>query len=127
MLDLDLCCDLAAPAIVREAMAELEGGGWMIGDAMLVASELVTNAVVHSGGTEADRIRVRVTHEAGAVCISVWDPGASGRDAHLSSGAHPLLGGYGLHVVDAIAARWGAERGDGYHVWAELSVGEQTV
>lgn len=48
-----------------------------------VASELVTNAVVHSGGTEADRVRLRVTRASGGVRISARPsatlPGVRGR------------------------------------------------
>ena len=37
------------------------------------------------------------------------------------------MGGWGLRIVDALCERWGEERDDGYHVWAEISLpnGEQ--
>ena len=46
---LTLPCAPSASAAVREELSRLDGLGWVIGDAMLVASELVNNAVVHSG------------------------------------------------------------------------------
>ena len=46
---LTLPCAPSAPAAVREELSQLDGLGWILGDVMLVASELVNNAVVHSG------------------------------------------------------------------------------
>jgi serine/threonine-protein kinase RsbW len=120
VLDLDLCCDRRAPAVVREAIARLTDGGWVLGDAMLVATELVTNAVLHSGAAETDTVAVRILRVSDGLLISITDPGRSGTDAHIVEGARPLFGGYGLRVVAAVASRWGSERGDGYRVWAEL-------
>jgi serine/threonine-protein kinase RsbW len=120
VLDLELCCDRRAPAAVREAIAGLADGGWVLGDAMLVATELVTNAVLHAGADETDEIAVRIRRVRDGLLISVSDPGRSGTDAHIVGGTRPLFGGYGLQVVAAIASRWGSERGDGYRVWAEL-------
>jgi hypothetical protein len=33
----------------------------------------------------------------------------------------PQGNGYGLHLVDTLAARWGASRTQGTHVWFELA------
>ena len=120
VLDLAVRCDRRAPAAVRDAIARLADGGWVLGDAMLVATELVTNAVLHSGADETDAIAVRIRRVSDELLISVSDPGRSGTDAHVVEGTRPLFGGHGLQVVAAIASRWGSERGDGYRVWAEL-------
>ncbi len=124
VLDLDLGCDRRAPAAVREAIAGLADGGWVLGDAMLVATELVTNAVLHSGAVETDAISVRIQRATEGLFISVTDPGRSATDAHVVEGTRPLSGGYGLQVVAAIASRWGSERTEGYRVWAELPLVE---
>ena len=114
-------CDEFAPAAVRQEMTRLSDLGWLLGDAMLVASELVTNAVRHSLCTEDEYLRVVVTRN-GRLRISVLDPGRSGRDAEIAE--RPIeLGGLGLKVLEQLAIDWGAERRDpGYRVWAELDL-----
>jgi anti-sigma regulatory factor (Ser/Thr protein kinase) len=114
-------CDEFAPAAVREEMTRLSDLGWVLGDAMLVASELVTNAVRHSLCTEDEYLSVLITRD-GRLRISVLDPGRSGRDAEIAD--RPIeLGGLGLKVVEQLATTWGAERhDDGYRVWAELDL-----
>jgi serine/threonine-protein kinase RsbW len=114
-------CDELAPAAVRDSMTSLSDLGWVLGDAMLVASELVTNAVRHSRCTEEEFLRVLITRD-GRLRIAVLDPGRSGRKAEIAE--RPVeLGGLGLKVVEALATEWGAERhGEGYTVWAELDL-----
>jgi serine/threonine-protein kinase RsbW len=124
VLGLEVPCNRTAPARVRLALAEIEEVGWVLGDAILVASELVTNAVTHSGGGPSDLIEVRVSRGTEGVMISVRDPGTSGKQAEIPGRADIDMGGLGLRIVDAIALRWGAERGDGYCVWAELPPSE---
>jgi anti-sigma regulatory factor (Ser/Thr protein kinase) len=117
-------CDEFAPGAVRHALAQLSELGWMIGDAMLVASELVTNAVVHSMCGEGERLRVAMYQGEAHLRISVVDPGASGKTATVAEDPG-AWGGLGLLVVDQLAARWGSKhRADGYEVWAELALPE---
>lgn len=124
MLGLDVPCNRAAPARVRQELAGIDAAGWVLGDAMLVASELVTNAVIHSGAGPRDLIEVRVTRSVESLMISVRDPGISGKHAEISGRAGVAIGGLGLRVVEAIALRWGADRDAGYCVWAELPLSE---
>lgn len=95
-----------------------------MGDVMLVASELVTNAVVHSGCHSDDVVSVELRLEPEAVLCSVSDPGRSGEEAEPAP-YERLHGGFGLRVVEQLASRWGRERLDGgrYRVWAELARG----
>jgi serine/threonine-protein kinase RsbW len=91
-----------------------------LGDAMLVASELVTNAVLHSLCTEEDELVVSVARVDDFVRLSVRDPGLSGQTAKIS-GDPRWFGGLGLRIVEQLAARWGSQRhAEGYEVWAEL-------
>jgi|SRR5579862_5384351 len=117
-------CDRFAPKLVRQALAGLSGLGWVAGDAMLVATELVTNAVRHSQAKADDELEVLVSKDADTLRISVRDPGTSGQTARLP--ARPgAWGGLGLTVVDQLAAAWGSQRHhDGYEVWAELRLAE---
>jgi hypothetical protein len=115
-----LPCDPQAPAAVREALDRRWDIGPVLGDAMLVASELVTNAVLHSGCSDDDTIEVRVDLRSERLRISVRDPGRSGRSAEVR--ADEPVGGWGLRVVEQLAERWGSERAAGYQVWAEVEM-----
>ena len=114
-------CDELAPAAVREKVRDLRDLDGALDDAMLVASELVTNAVRHSLCAEDEFVTVRVSRN-GRFRIAVVDPGASGQSAVIAD--RPVeLGGLGLKVVEQLAAAWGTERrSDGYRVWAELEL-----
>jgi len=122
-IDLDvrlhIRCDRHAPAVVRTSLQRVGGLGWPLGDAMLVSSELVTNAVRHSGARPDKLIEVRVWVEGERLRISVRDPGERG-EVILRSDEEP--GGMGLRIVEELALRWGAERDGGHRVWAELPV-----
>ncbi len=86
--------------------------------ALLLTSELVTNAVLHAEGT----INVDVDLDLTAVRVEVGDaslesPMARGTDPDGTSGR-------GLHLVDTMARAWGVDRQDeaGKVVWFELDV-----
>lgn len=110
----------ASPAEARHQLARFAVENRLLAEpavALVVLSELVTNAVLH--GTEP--IEVCVSGEGGVVRIEVSDGDA--HSAHLVPQAHRLdrPGGLGLHIVDALARRWGTDvREDGKTVWAEI-------
>jgi serine/threonine-protein kinase RsbW len=119
-LELDLPCDEHAPATVRQVLSDVPDAPWAIGDAMLVASELVTNAVLHSGCKADHEIKVSVGIREERLVIAVVDPGLSGGDAQVRE--NPTFGGFGLQIVDQLADKWGSERAHGYRVWAEVAL-----
>ncbi len=85
--------------------------------AQLVTSELVTNAVTHTGTPT----RLVLSHEpaTGAVRVCVSD--GSTRHPAVRDAGTEALGGRGLAIVEALAESWGvADRGDGKVVWARL-------
>jgi GAF domain-containing protein/anti-sigma regulatory factor (Ser/Thr protein kinase) len=89
--------------------------------AALVASELITNALLHGGGCQA--LDVRPTQDG--VRIEVRD----GNRNPPRVGIHSEVGltGRGLRLVAALATRWGAEVEDGGKVvWAEVT-GEEAA
>jgi anti-sigma regulatory factor (Ser/Thr protein kinase) len=118
---LDLPCDRHAPGAVRHALREIEPFAPFLEDGTLVASELVSNAVVHSGCGAGQRIRARANLSRDRMLISVHDPGLSGRDAGPGRPTGSGNRGRGLQIVDQLAHRWGTGRPDGYWVWAELA------
>jgi anti-sigma regulatory factor (Ser/Thr protein kinase) len=109
--------------LVRAAFSHIGELGAARDDAILVASELVTNAVVHSGGSPADTIHVRAALIRGEVSITVRDPGLSGDIPHLRHTDASETGGRGLRIVQQLARRWGFELDPGHRVWAELATG----
>jgi len=116
-------CDSRAPKIVRHALERFPEVGSEQHDALLVASELVTNAVRHSRASEETLLRVCARRERDLMHICVVDPGLSGLTAKVSN-RPPGLGGLGLKVVQALSERWGSERRpDGYRVWADVPLG----
>ena len=91
-------------------------------DVLIVASELVNNAVVHSGCGPKDVLTARVTLSVDKLMFSVRDPGVSGRDAEVSADGDSVTGGRGLRLVECLSTRWGSHRDDGYRVWAEMDM-----
>lgn len=86
-------------------------------DAGLIADELVTNAVEHTGGAAGLTLSLRGSD----VTVSV-------RDDLVCAAPRPQLScvgrpcGRGLHVVTVLATRWGVtQHDDGKTVWAALS------
>src|SRR5579871_65214 len=117
VLSIEVPCDEHAPRTVRRRLAAVHDGSWSLDDGLLVASELVTNAVRHSGCVDEHRLRVEVGGGEGGLVISVQDPGISGSvaEAVQPRRLHPT--GRGLHIVQQLSVRWGSERRRGYRVW----------
>jgi anti-sigma regulatory factor (Ser/Thr protein kinase) len=121
LLVMEVPCDRKAPAVVRSALAQIDCG-WSVDDGILVATELVNNAVLHSGCMSDHRLKVRATVQQDRLLISVHDPGRSGEAAHPRRTDVSEPGGWGLRIVEQLSHRWGSERPDGYLVWAELPI-----
>jgi hypothetical protein len=120
VLSLDVPCEVNAPRIVRQALAAVHDGGWSLDDGLLVASELVTVAVKHSGCVAAQSLTVQVGIARGNVVISVHVPGLPAGSADAAGLDRYGRGRLGLQIVDSLSVRWGTEPRDGYGVWAEL-------
>ena len=91
-------------------------------DGMLIASELVTNAVVHSDCESSHRLEVaRAILEPECLVISVRDPGVSGKNQRcVQITESPEDGGY-RSLLRSLSAG-GRRRSDGYRVWAEVTL-----
>jgi anti-sigma regulatory factor (Ser/Thr protein kinase) len=85
-------------------------------DAVLLVSELVTNAVKY--GPEHEAIRLIVRADDTATRFTVHDRGR-GPLPEMRAESDTAPGGHGLRLVDALADRWGVERGS-TRVWFEL-------
>ena len=87
-------------------------------DAALVASELVTNALLHGGGCRD----ITVVPVGGGLRIEVRD--GSRVPPMLGFPSEESLTGRGLRLVASLADAWGAEmEPDGKVLWAEVSGG----
>lgn len=124
LVDLRVRCDESAPSAARQALDGLEALGRTVGDLMLVASELVTNAVLYSGCSEEDEIELQLERTDGHLRLSVLDPGRTAQSARVAIDEQRASGGMGLFVVEQLASRWGADRSERYRVWAEVPVTE---
>ncbi|MEV7243980.1 ATP-binding protein [Streptomyces sp. NPDC093248] len=87
-------------------------------DVLLIVAELVTNAYRY--GTEPDdSLLVAVLTTPERVRVEVHDPRR--RRPHLRNESGERARGRGLHIVDALAARWDVDdRPMGKAVWAEV-------
>jgi len=115
-----LPCDAEAPGRVRNELERIEEIATVRTEAKLVASELVSNAVRHSGCGPRHEIDVRVRLSSELFEIAVRDPGLSDHVPEVRETAED--GGFGLAIVNEIAYRWGTTRSDGQVVWAQVSI-----
>jgi two-component sensor histidine kinase len=121
MLRLRLRCDDRAPHSVRASLARLDEIARVAQDLLLISSELVTNAILHSGCISGDELDVCLSRCERGYLLAVTDPGRSGQTADPAPPRPPGEGGFGLRIVAALAARWGQTRASGYQVWAEVA------
>ena len=102
-------------AFVAQELEQL-GRQELIDDAVLVASELAANAMLHAGGIAA----VSVTEAGDAVRLEVHD--RTRVPPVMARQSTEAMTGRGLRLVDSISKEWGAEpTAEGKVVWAELS------
>ncbi|MCH0543454.1 SpoIIE family protein phosphatase [Streptomyces sp. MUM 203J] len=117
----------AARAFVRDT---LQGWGFtdVVDDAVVLTSELVTNAVIHAG-TAADVLCLRTDE---GVRIEVADHYPE-REVPVQGSGQPFVApdrenGRGLLLCAALASRWGVEYSPAHkHVWFQLDLPERPV
>jgi anti-sigma regulatory factor (Ser/Thr protein kinase) len=107
-----------ARAFVRETLFRWAETA-VVDDALLVTSELFTNAVLHGSG----HIDIYVTLDPEALRIAVVDDGRRTPDRWPRRGVKPTRGGRGLRIVDAVASNWGNnfDPAGRTRVWAEMA------
>ncbi|MDQ6776046.1 MAG: ATP-binding protein [Actinomycetota bacterium] len=124
IVGLSLRCDRRAPRLARRALEDALEAAPVLDDARLVASELVNNAVLHSGCEAADILRVMARLDDGFLVISVHVPDSQLPAGELRQHEEDLeTDALGLRVVEHLADRWGSENPDGRRVWAALPIG----
>ncbi|WP_018502819.1 ATP-binding SpoIIE family protein phosphatase [Parafrankia discariae] len=123
---------LALPAVAASAgqartavrHSLLDAGIGSLDDAILLVSEVVTNAVLHA---RSDLV-LRATLEPGRLRVSVEDregtalPRPGGSSQNDPEAEH----GWGLLLVEALAQAWGVETTpDGKRVWFEMEIPDE--
>ena len=108
----------------RHALAdELAANGVsppVLQDAVLVLSELVSNAIKHAAPLPTGEIQVRWDLGEDHLHLEITDGGAMTRP-HPGNAAVSSLGGRGLDIVRTICRAWGVTENDGtVTVWADL-------
>jgi anti-sigma regulatory factor (Ser/Thr protein kinase) len=109
----------AARRFLRDFLAGAGVSDDLAATAELCLSELVTNAIVHTGS----RFEIRATLDE-HLTVSVKDRGRAAADPALVTDSDPLrVHGRGLQLVDALADRWGSDRDAvGSNVWFSLEL-----
>jgi anti-sigma regulatory factor (Ser/Thr protein kinase) len=121
--ELSLPSDPIAPALARAGVRSLTHDlpFAVAADLALLVTEVVSNAVRHSGMAPTDDILVRLSTNR-TVRVEVLDQGPG--FAALETRARPATRetrGWGLFLVDRLADAWGVDREpSGTTVWFEL-------
>lgn len=121
-LRLELERSAEAPAVARAAVTGLCSGAgldlFQRAELILLVSEVVTNAVVHSSAPPKAPIALEASLTAETVRVAVTDAGRGFAPPVERARADC---GYGLHLLDQAATRWGVDCERGTRVWFELS------
>lgn len=116
----DFPVDGRSVAAARAFIADASCGHPRCDDAVLLMSEVATNAIMYGSARDADAFRVIVRPSPARIYAAVVDAGSGGAPTmrrHDTDAEH----GRGLEIVDLIASSWGVVPvGAGHRVWFEL-------
>jgi len=121
-VELTLARDVEAPASARSAVgalaAELDLAGRVAHTLVLLVSEVVSNAVLHSTGPDDAPIGLSAAVDDDVVRVTVTDAG----EGFIPTERDPerIDGGYGLYLVAKAASSWGVDPGPPTGVWFEM-------
>jgi len=116
-----------APALARTLVSDwLDGRGTaqLHDDVRLLVSELVTNSVLHARQPFGAPLRITAAAVDGVVRVEVHDHGHGRVRRRTADGR---AGGFGLSLVERLAARWGVNHENGTRVWFELALHEPGI
>ena len=94
----------------------------LVADAILVLSELMSNAIRHADPLPGAQVRAAWTLTGGTLEIAVSDGGGQG-SPHTEVPSVTSTGGRGLSIVEHLSSGWGVRTSEsGSIVWATLPV-----
>lgn len=107
-------------AAARTFVADASAGHPRRDDAVLLVSEVATNAILYGSANGADAFRVIVRPSPARIYAAVVDAGGKGAPT-MRRHAADAENGRGLEIVDLVASTWGVVPvGTGHRVWFEL-------
>jgi anti-sigma regulatory factor (Ser/Thr protein kinase) len=99
----------------------LQGAPERLDDLRLLVSEVVTNAVVHTGPQANQSVEMRVEMAPDRTRVEVRDKGPG---FEPTAAPEPrAVGGMGMVLVDRLSRRWGIGPGPDFGIWFELEAG----
>jgi anti-sigma regulatory factor (Ser/Thr protein kinase) len=101
---------------------ELEGRvpNGVLGDIVLLVTELVANGVRHGGADAGSELHLRLEGSPSALRVEVEDPGGRSHEVAVRAAEQDGGGGIGLQLVEQLATRWGVGAGPRTSVWFEF-------
>jgi serine/threonine-protein kinase RsbW len=117
-------CDREAAVAARAALRDIDSEipEPVMSDVMICVTELVTNSVQHPAQRADDRVELALRVSPDAVRVEVGDSG-EGFEPGSVPRKRDERGGFGLHIVELLADRWGVERDELTRVWFEIDLG----
>jgi anti-sigma regulatory factor (Ser/Thr protein kinase) len=120
-----LPCAPASVAVARRALSDdLRAVGVFdqaVRDAVLVISELLSNAILHAYPLPGERLQVAWAVDVSSVEVAVSD-GGSATVPHAGHPSPSSISGRGLSIVEHLCQTWGVRADDvGLTVWAVLA------
>ncbi|MGI8451116.1 MAG: ATP-binding protein [Streptosporangiaceae bacterium] len=113
----------SAVSQARRFVAGVVGDGFLaLDDALVLVSEVASNAVKHTASGDGGTFEVAVWVNGGSVRVEIGDQGGASEPRLADDDpADVLTGGRGLRIVDTLATKWG-HAGDelGRVVWFEV-------
>ncbi len=124
-----LPCAPASVALARRALSdELRAAGVFdsaVRDAVLVISELLSNAILHAYPLPGERLQVAWAVDGTCVELAVSD-GGSATVPHAGHPSPSSVTGRGLSIVEHLCQTWGIRADEvGLTVWAVLAAPRQ--
>ena len=115
--------DPQSPALARRSVEEVIAAAGVANaeknDLVIIASELVTNAIAHGSGP----VTLSVSCEDSEITVEVSDGDPRVELIDMRPVDATAVGGRGLRIVAALADRWGTRRSHrGKTVWATKAV-----
>jgi len=113
----------SAGMVRRTVSSELTHAGLpadIVYDALLVATELVTNSIRHATALKSGYLGVQWELDPSGITVSVSDGGGTQRPA-VRDAVPGATTGRGLAIIEAVSDDWGVSQDpDGITVWAHL-------